>query len=170
MNDRYWTIRPGSIDDKPLLEQILEVTVFWQHNSPVATLESLEVYPILVRYVESWGRAGDAAIVAMEGDRAVGAAWYRHFSADAPGFGFVAADVPELAIGIIDGHRGAGLGQTMLDTLLERARQDGVRAISLSVEIANNRAVNLYRRTGFEVIEGDEGNYTMLLDLNREQR
>lgn len=169
MNDHNWTIRPGNVDDAPLLEQILEVTVFWQPVLPAATLESLEVYPTLVRYVDDWGRAGDAAVVAMHGERPIGAAWYRHFSEDAPGFGFVAPDVPELAIGIVDGYRGAGLGRAILDALLERARHDGVRGISLSVEIANARAVKLYQRTGFEVLMSDEGNYTMLLRLDQER-
>lgn len=169
MNDSNWTIRPGTSADIALLEQVLEVTVFWQPREHAVVLESLEVYPIVQRYVENWGRAGDAAVVALDDNRAIGAAWYRLFPVDAPGFGFVAADVPELAIGIIDGYRGVGLGRAMLDALFRRARQDGLRAISLSVEIANTRALNLYRRVGFEVVEGDVGNYTMVVNLDRDQ-
>lgn len=57
----------------------------------------------------------------------------------------------------------------MLEALIEHARADGVRGLSLSVDMTNNRALNLYRNTGFEVVGVNGGHYTMLLDLSRGQ-
>ena len=43
---------------------------------------------------------------------------------------------------------------------MERAREDGYAAISLSVE-KDNPAVSLYERHGFERVSEDDGAYTM---------
>ncbi|MEY2517816.1 MAG: hypothetical protein QOJ89_5180, partial [bacterium] len=51
-----------------------------------------------------------------------------------PGYGFVGEDIPELTIGIVDGHRGTGIGRAVLDALLESAKAMGLPGISLSVE------------------------------------
>ena len=42
-----------------------------------------------MRYVENWGRPGDAAVVALDEGFPVGAAWYRLFKENAPGYGFI---------------------------------------------------------------------------------
>ena len=54
-------------------------------------------------------------------------------TADAPGYGFVADDVPELSIAVYPECRGQRVGSLLLGTLVSRARADGYRAISLSV-------------------------------------
>ena len=56
----------------------------------------------LWRYVSGWGRRGDSAVIALEGGFAVGAAWYRLFSRDEPGFGFMDEETPEVANELID--------------------------------------------------------------------
>lgn len=169
MHDVVRVVRPGTIEDQPLLERIVAITVFWRPEDKDRSIEDLESYRRIRLYVDSWGRDGDAAVVAQDGDQSVGAAWYRYFTAEDPGWGFVAPDVPEVAIGIIDGYRGAGFGRAMLEALIEHARADGVRGLSLSVDMTNNRALNLYRNTGFEVVGVNGGHYTMLLDLSRGQ-
>ena len=49
----------------------------------------------LERYVEGFGRAGDCGVVAESAGLPVGAAWYRRFPADRPGYGYVSEDIPE---------------------------------------------------------------------------
>ena len=124
--------------------------------------------PELRRYVEGWGRKGDLAIVALDRlDEPVGAAWCRTFTADAPGYGFVADDVPELSIAVYPECRGQRVGSLLLTTLVTRAQADGNRALSLSVD-PENPAKRLYARHGFEVAPdaAAAGSLTMVLDLS----
>jgi ribosomal protein S18 acetylase RimI-like enzyme len=101
------------------------------------------------RYLNGWGRPGDAGVVAISEDgQRLGAAWYRLFLADEPGWGFVAVDVPELSIGVVGAARGRGVGGALLAARLELAREQGYRALSLSVD-RQNPARRLYERLGF---------------------
>lgn len=59
-------------------------------------------------------------------------------------------------ISLLPEHRGTGLGSRLLGELLARADRQGL-AVGLHVE-ADNPALRLYRRLGFEVI-GDSGIY-----------
>jgi ribosomal protein S18 acetylase RimI-like enzyme len=116
------------------------------------------------RYVERWGRPGDTALIAIQDFQRVGAAWFRLFTDDNPGYGFVDEETPELSIAIVPSKRGTGLGSELLDALLERARADGYDAITLSVE-KDSPAVGLYERHGFERLGEDDGGVTMKANL-----
>ena len=114
------------------------------------------------RYVQNWGRAGDAGVMALEGPHAYGAAWYRTFTADEPGFGFVDARTPELTIAVVPSRRGKGAGKELLEALLQRARESGYGAISLS---SAREQVPYYERFGFETVSESEHAVTMLARL-----
>ncbi|ELS58945.1 putative N-acetyltransferase [Streptomyces viridochromogenes Tue57] len=104
-------------------------------------------------------------MVAAEVDgRAVGAAWLRFFTEAEPAYGFVHADIPELAIGVVADWRGRGVGRALLRALADTARQHGLEYISLSVERANPAAA-LYYAEGYRVVESRDHADTMLLDL-----
>ena len=47
-------------------------------------------------------------MIALENGFPVGAAWYRVFGADEPGYGFVDEQTPELAIAVVPSKRGTG--------------------------------------------------------------
>jgi len=113
------------------------------------------------RYLRGWGRPGDTAVIALESGFPVGAAWYRLFRAEEPGYGFVNEETPELAIAVVPSKRGHGIGDELLKSLLAKAGQAGFEQLSLSVE-PGNPARQLYERHGFEVvIEGPEA-WTMV--------
>lgn len=128
--------------------------------------------PALRRYLDGWGRRGDAAVVALDpatGD-GVGAAWYRVFAADDPGFGFVDAATPEIALATAPGWRGVGVGGTLLRALIQTAEYQGFDALSLSVRRDNLVASKLYEGHGFVRVsrEGEEArSWLMRLDLSR---
>jgi GNAT superfamily N-acetyltransferase len=121
-------------------------------------------------YVDGWMRPGDAGVIAeVEATgEGVGAAWFRVFPDDDPGFGFVDARTPELGIGIRLPYRSHGVGAQLLDAVLEIAAET-YDQISLAVWIKNKRAVKLYRSRGFEVLRTVNGDtYTMLRRFGQE--
>jgi ribosomal protein S18 acetylase RimI-like enzyme len=124
--------------------------------------------PSVRKYLDGWGRPGDEGVVAFDADgRRLGAAWSRLFPAEDAGYGFVAPDVPELSIGVAAHARGRGVGRALLDALLATAREQGYRAVSLSVD-RQNPARRLYERAGFHdvgISDPSEGSLTMIAEL-----
>jgi ribosomal protein S18 acetylase RimI-like enzyme len=149
-----------------LIEMFLE-TVSWRDGSPRRSLDEILGEPDLARYVVDWGRDGDAGLVAVlpTGEH-LGAAWYRYFTAADPGYGFVAPDVPELGIAVRSEHRGRGIGRTLMLGLLRLATNEGCRAMSLSVEEENRRALGLYEELAFKRVQRVGGSWTMLRSLD----
>ena len=140
------------------MRDMLRHAYYWRWADP--ELEDLPVG----RYVDRWGRPGDTALVLIERFRPVGAAWCRLFTAAEPGYGFVDAETPELTIAVVPSCRGRGYGAELLSALLERARADGFRQVSLSVE-PDNPAIALYRRHGFETVAERGGACVMVAEL-----
>jgi GNAT superfamily N-acetyltransferase len=118
----------------------------------------------LWQYVAGWGRRGDSAVIALEGGFPVGAAWFRLFSRDEPGFGFVDEETPEVAVAVVPSRRGHGIGSGLLDALIDVAREQGYVGLSLSV--ANDSpAMHVFEKQGFEKVEQTDGSWTMRLNL-----
>src|SRR5262245_6706986 len=99
------------------------------------------------RYVDRWGRPGDTAVRGLGGATPRGAAWFRLYSPDEPGFGFVDEETPELSVAVVPSRRHHGYGSALLTELLGRAREAGYPTISLSVD-RDNPAIGLYERFG----------------------
>jgi ribosomal protein S18 acetylase RimI-like enzyme len=153
--------------DPAFLAEMLYEAVNWYDDGAEErpSLEATLAEPRNARYVEGWGRAGDTAFCALDRrDEPVGAAWYRRFTASAPGYGYVADDVPEVSIGVYPEFRRQRVGSLLLGALIARASRDGERALCLSVN-RNNPARRLYARNGFEVTSEEDDTYTMVLDL-----
>jgi ribosomal protein S18 acetylase RimI-like enzyme len=151
-------IRRGGPQDIRFLRDMLRHAFYWPEIDP----ESGE-RPVW-RYVQNWGRPGDAAVIAIDAGFPVGAAWYRLFPRNEPGYGFVDESTPELAIAVVPSRRGQGIGKELLEGLLQRAREEGFRALSLSVA-KDNPAVSLYQRYGFRKVAESDRSYTMTADL-----
>jgi GNAT superfamily N-acetyltransferase len=146
-------IRKGSPADVPFMRSMLAHAYGWRVNQLDADIP-------LTRYVDNWGRRGDVAVIATETGHRVGAAWFRQFKAAEPGYGFVDEQTPELTIAIVPSRRRHGVGQELLDGLLERAHAEGHGSISLSVE-ADSPAVAFYERNGFAAVRESEGGLVM---------
>ena len=145
-------IRRASRSDVPFLRDMLRHAYYWRWGS----LDSIPGS----RYVEGWGRPGDAGVIALDQGFPVGAAWYRLFRPDAPGYGFVDDKTPELTIAVVPSRRGRGIGEQLLSSLLERARAEGHDSVSLSVE-RGSAAVRLYERFGFDTVREDDDTVVM---------
>ncbi|MFL5814999.1 MAG: GNAT family N-acetyltransferase [Bdellovibrionia bacterium] len=58
----------------------------------------------------------------------------------------------EFGMGVIASHRGQGVGQALLESLLQWAeRQGSIEKVCLSVHADNTRAIALYKKLGFEI-------------------
>jgi ribosomal protein S18 acetylase RimI-like enzyme len=125
--------------------------------------------PGLAHYVAGWGRAGDMGYLAVAAEgMLVGATWLRLFPVDDPGYGYVDDATPKLSVAVMPGYRGQGIGTRLLVALLDVAskRYD---AASLSLQ-ADNSALRLYQRLGFEVVEDGGAWFTMRKSLSLERR
>ena len=111
-------------------------------------------------YLSGWPRPGDYGLIA-EQDALVGAAWYRTYTEANHGHGFVADDVPELAIAVMASRRHEGIGRRLLVELIEASVAQGYRAVSLSVA-ENNPARGLYTWVGFIEVEKHGHTWTMV--------
>jgi len=147
-------LRPVDRQDTRFLRDLLRHAYHWR----MAQDPDLPVF----RYVQNWGRRGDAGVVAFEGPNAYGAAWYRLFPAAAPGFAFVDEETPELTIAVVPSHRGHGTGGELLEALLARAREEGYSRISLSAEPGQT---GFYEKHGFREHEHQERTVTMVATL-----
>lgn len=139
------------------LRDMLHHAYYWRERSP-----GEEPGPVS-RYVKGWGRPGDTALIAVEDGFPVGAGWYRTFRRDAPGYGFVDEETPELTIAVVPSRRNRGIGDALMGALCERARTEGHRAISLSVERDNEPLLAFYVKHGFAKVAEHHGDTVTLL-------
>lgn len=157
-------IRDLGADEIGFLQEMLYVALDWRPDVELPAAEWVLAHPQVVVFHEGWGRAGDTALLAEEDGRRVGLVWYRLFTEDVHGEGFVDERTPELAIAVVDGCRGRGIGGQLMTAAHERARRDGIDRLSLSVD-ADNPAKRLYRRVGYVDYEPDDGLGRMVLAL-----
>ena len=136
--------------DIAFLREMLYLALFVPPGSPPFPRSILDD-PAIDRYVRDWPtRPGDVGLIGVVDDAPVGAAWLRHFTAAAPGYGFIDEATPELTVAVLEGYRNRGIGTHLIAGL-----QGFVPRISLSCDPANP-ASDLYRRAGFEPWRDDE--------------
>jgi GNAT superfamily N-acetyltransferase len=152
--------RPAGVEDIAFLATMLGEAAVWRPDKPTPTADQVMADPQYAMYLAGWPRQGDYGLVA-EQDGPVGAAWYRTFTETSHGYGFVAEDVPELAIAVIASRRNEGIGRRLLVDLIDASLAQGYSAISLSVS-EDNPARGLYESVGFVLIEKHGRTWTMV--------
>jgi GNAT superfamily N-acetyltransferase len=162
MTDADVSFRVASQEDEPFLTDMLVEAFNWDSGREALDRGRILADPEAAHYIAGWKRPGDLGVVAVEpGGQSVGAAWLRLFSDDDRGYGFVAADVPELTLGVVEHWRGKGVGRALLEEVVREAAGAGFGSISLSVERANHAAL-LYVSVGFTVVESGRDSDTMV--------
>ncbi|GBC86800.1 hypothetical protein HRbin12_00799 [bacterium HR12] len=157
-------IRPAGPEDVEFLKKMLYEAAAWNPDWPRERMIEALADPMLERYHRDWGREGDVGVIAEIDGEPVGAAWYRHFTAEEPGYGFVDEETPEIGIAVVPLHRRKGIGETLLRALMSEARQRGVKALSLSVAV-HNRSRRMYERVGFQKVREEGENWVMRVEL-----
>jgi GNAT superfamily N-acetyltransferase len=130
-------IRASTQEDLPFLEQMLFEAFFWNPNQTRPEVQEFMQRPKARKLLADWGLAGDKAVIAEEGETPIGAAWYRLWSEENYSYGFVDAETPELGMAVRASHRSKGAGQALLRALIAAARDEEIRALSLSVNHSN---------------------------------
>jgi ribosomal protein S18 acetylase RimI-like enzyme len=157
-------IRPGTTDDARFLTDMLVEAANWNANSArprVAVLAD----PNTTRYITGWQRPSDRGLIAEDSEGSpVGACWFRLFPQNKPGYGFVAAGVPEITLGVSPIWRAQGVGRALLRETIALAGEQGYQRLSLSVE-RGNHAQKLYQSEGFKVVASGTNSDTMVRAL-----
>ena len=158
-------IRPCGPSDRTFLEAMLFEAFFWDEATVRPSLDHFRHEAEFAKVLAGWGRRGDRALVATthEGER-LGAAWYRLWTPEVHSYGFVDADVPEIGISVAAEHRSRGVGRALLRALMEMARGEEFRALSLSVS-PDNPARHLYESEGFRRVGESGTSWTLLASL-----
>lgn len=157
-------IRDLRPDETAFLREMLVAALDWKPGRPLPPKFMLLRIPQVAMFHKDWGRPGDTALVAEKDGTRLGLAWYRLFTEAVHGEGFVDAETPELAVAVVEGQRGMGVGSALLEAIHARAREQGLRRISLSVD-HDNPARRLYARLGYVELHERDDDDRMLLDL-----
>lgn len=147
-----YVIRPLTETDEPILWDMLYQALQTAEGAPSRDILKQPEY---ARYVEGWGREGDTGFVVSDKatSEILGAVWYRVPAEKQKG-----EATPELAFAVKSGQRKRGLGAALLTQLVKANPHHS--AISLRAS-ANNPAVRLYERFGFEIVSDTGGTVTM---------
>jgi GNAT superfamily N-acetyltransferase len=119
-------VRRGDRLDVPFLRSLLAFAYNWH-------ITHFETDVSISHYVDGWGRKGDTSVIAMEDGHSIGAAWFRLFPAESPGYGFVDSKTPEMTIVVVPTRQQQGIGEQLLDALVTRAQAEGYPALSVSI-------------------------------------
>ncbi|MGG0655790.1 N-acetyltransferase family protein [Rummeliibacillus pycnus] len=147
-------------------KDMLYESIFIPENKP--SKEELLNSSNIRKYHEDWGRKGDRVLIAFNTEtqpQPVGAAWYRLFDENNKGYGYIDCNTPEIGIAISNELRGMGVGTLLMRKIIQQAKNDGYNSISLSVDLENRNAINIYKKLGFKDYEVVGTSKTMIKQL-----
>ena len=132
-------IRSFKQEEKPLLEEMYDIF------TPKASFQGIppEDRGVRLRWIEGLIRDGEN-FLAWQGEKVVG-----HVVILADPVRYDA----EYLIFVDHSHRGRGVGKELTDTAIRKARDLGLKTVWLTVDSYNFRAIRLYKKVGFELLE-----------------
>lgn len=148
-------IRNYQPKDFEFLKQMLQIAIY-EPITPAALAQ-----PEFQIYYENFGQGvyDYGQVMTVNTGRPIGIIWCRLIK----GYGYVQADLPELAMAISPQFQHRGYGTQLLASFLELAQQHNFTGLSLSVARANEVAVHLYENANFEVVQNLEHSLVMKL-------
>ncbi len=185
-----WLLPLSADSAKKAIPAFLDLRFNWSMDAARVELDELLERDDAKFYIENWGRTGDIAVAAWDGvpedtsfasamsasktgptpDDAtasgrerdiIGLAWLRLSTEESTGLGWVAADIPELAVAVRPEYQSQGIGTKLLEAACSLARMSGHHAVSLAVEDGNTAAI-LFHKRGF-VSVGRNGDSDILV-------
>ena len=136
-------IRHMKRSERPLLESFLYEAIFvpegFEGEIPHSVVHD---DPKCRAAFEDFGALpDDRAIVAVAGDKVVGACWVRTTDE----YGHIDSATPSFSISLYKAYRGQGIGTAMMRAMLDELKDAGYPRASLSVQ-KENPALRLYER------------------------
>lgn len=155
-----YKIRKILKEEYNLLEDFLYEAIFVPEGMS-APPKSILNQPELQVYITDFGKKDDdMGLVAEVDKKVVGAVWVRIMN----DYGHIDNDTPSFAISLYEDYRGLGIGTALMKEMLRILKGKGYKQASLAVQKANY-AVNMYKKTGFDVVDENEEEYIMLCHL-----
>lgn len=154
-----YQIRKMKENEYPLLSDFLYEAIFIPQGMDKPPKSIIE-QPELQIYIEDFGKADDLCLVAEIQEKIVGAVWVRIMN----DYGHIDDQTPSFAISLYEEYRNLRIGTALMLAMLKLLKSKGYKQASLSVQKANY-AVNMYRKTGFEVVDENEEEYIMVCRL-----
>jgi len=170
VNDTQLRVRLAQEEDRTYLLRLLYLTSVF--GDETAALPQSHI-PDVERYVDDWSPLVDGGVIAVSDHEVpAGGAWLRYFTGENKGAAFMGAQqpgadphdenlwatafdpetIPELCIAVERRYAGQGLGDILLNNVVDLARAQDAPAIALWVDSENPRARKLYESAGFEDI------------------
>ena len=115
----------------------------------------------LLKNFERWGRLGDHCLIAVREDEKIGAGWCGIHTTKHQSYGYFDDRIPELTIVLKKEFRNMDIGYRLINNPLRLLRDNGYKAVSLSMDI-RNPAVNFYKQNGFTILNEMDQSYTMI--------
>lgn len=134
-------ILPVGEADKPFLAEMLVLTLQTQpqfSNRSVADLQALTGFELL-----RWQEGRDFAFTAWLSEERAGAIWLN-------GGGELGGRTFTLGIAVLPQYQGQGIGTRLMEYALRFCAENHALSLDLKVHPANEKAIRLYRRFGFE--------------------
>lgn len=153
-------IREIEPSEYPFLSEMIRVAIFFPDLSKKEEILQ-EFDPMLSAYFDGFGRTGDHALVLDAENGLGGAVWVRVYQEANRSYGFVDENTPELGIALHEEWRDRGIGEKLINEMIEKLVSEGFKQVSLSVD-KRNRAKALYERMGFCIYAETENSCTML--------
>jgi len=142
-------IRKSQRSDMSFMRAMLYEAVFWRPNPNKPAFEAGLADPGVSNALINWGeREGDCAVIALVDSIPAGAAWYRFYTDDNFIRGHLDETIPTLVIAVHKDYRRQGIGEKLIEWLMDHASKHNIQKISLMVS-KDNHAINLYRKCGF---------------------
>ena len=133
-------IRPSTPEDAEGIWRCLDTIARERRHIAMLEAPTLEQVRAFMRAVSA---QGVIQFVALSGPQIVG--WCDVTRKPMEGFRHSAA----LGMGLLPPHRGRGLGNALLRSVLREAQTQGLSRIELEVYTSNQPAISLYERFGF---------------------
>jgi ribosomal protein S18 acetylase RimI-like enzyme len=158
--------RGYSDEDYQFLREMLFEAVFWSFDTKPSFEEGLSLDYTKDVLTDFGNRENDLAVIALEDGEKVGCTFIRCWNKENEVRGWLSNAIPVLVIGVKEEYRSKGIGVGLIEFLKIKAADNNIDKISLCAT-KTNRAVGLYKKTGFKVVEDIGDSYNMIWESTR---